>query len=296
MNTDAILKSIEAVRVLAAGDVWLDRWAKHDPFLSTPSPETGLASTVVVAAENSPGGCGLAAAAAAALGASVTLLGAAGDDGAAVDLRRALEQARVPSIHLLAAASPTAVTTRLIHARSGVEDAGRIEVVQFQQPESVAEEFRAEFRRLAGEVECVIAVDARPSSLGGLMGTVGRAVMEEAAGAGCLVWVDSPDGFERIGSAERSSLRIRPDGQGGIGIEEGSVRRTVPETSPEHPLDPHGARETFSTACALALATGAAAVEAVRFALLAASVCMMKPGARCASPEEILRAEREWSE
>ncbi|MBN9664034.1 MAG: hypothetical protein J0H49_37890 [Acidobacteria bacterium] len=296
MNTQAILKSIRSVRVLAVGDLWLDRWSRHDPFLSSQAPETGLASTVLVATESSAGGCGLAAAAAASLGAEVAVLGVVGDDGAGLELRRALEQAGVHQLPLIAGPAPTAVTTRLINTRSGVEDAGRIEIVQFQQPEPVMAEFQADLRRLASTAQCVIAVDAKPPMLGGLMGPARRAELESIAGAGAFVWFDSAAGFEQLRGAWRPSLIIRPDGQGGIGIEDGAVRQSVPETSPQHPLDPHGARETFSTAAALALAAGAAAVEAVRFALLAAAVCMMKPGARCASPEEIVRAARELSE
>jgi bifunctional ADP-heptose synthase (sugar kinase/adenylyltransferase) len=296
VNTHAILKSIQSVQVLCTGDLWLDRWSQHDPFLSTPSPETGLASTVLVATENAAGGCGLAAAAAAALGAEVTVLGVVGDDGSGMDLRRALEQAGVQRMRLIAGQSPTPVTTRLINSRTGAEDAGRIEIVQFQQSEAVALEFQADLRRLSPLAQCVIAVDAKPAALGGLIGTAGRAVLAEIAALAPFVWLDSAAGFEQVRGVGRPSLILRPDGQGGIGIEDGPARQTVPETSPEHPVDPHGARETFSTAAALALAAGTEAAKAVRFALLAAAVCMMKPGARCASPEEILRAERELSE
>lgn len=296
MNTQAILKSIRLVRVLCTGDLWLDRWSRHDPFLSTPAPETGLESTVLVATEDSAGGCGLSAAAAAALGAEVTVLGVVGDDGSGIDLRRSLERAGVQQVCLLTGSSPTPVTTRLINTRTGAEDAGRIEVVQFLQPEAIAVEFQAELRRLAPLAQCVIAVDAKPPALGGLIGTAGRAGLAEIAGLAPFLWLDSAEGFQQVRGGGQPSLIIQPDGQGGIGIEEGPARQVVPETSPAHPLDPHGARETFSTAAALALAAGTDAAQAVRFALMAAAVCMMKPGARCASPEEILRAERELSE
>ncbi len=296
MNARAILSRIQALKVLVAGDLWLDRWSKYDPLLSSASPETGLESTVLVATETAPGGCGLSAAALAALGAQVDLLAAVGDDGSGLDLRRALQQAGVAPDRLITGPSPTPSITRLVHARTGAEDAGRLETVQFQQPGHVAAEFVASLQGRAAAVGCVIAVEHRPAVLGGLLAPVPLSVLTSLAETCPLLWHETPRGLEQLRCGGRWPLIVRPDGQGGVEIEDGPERQTVPERMPEYPVDPHGARETFSAAAAAGLAAGADAADAVRFALLAAGVCMMKPGARCASPEEILRAEREWSE
>ncbi|QOY90294.1 PfkB family carbohydrate kinase [Paludibaculum fermentans] len=296
MNARAILSRIQTLNVLVAGDLWLDRWSRYDPFLSSASPETGLESTVLVATETAPGGCGLSAAALAALGAKVALLAVVGDDGAGLDLRRALEQAGVAPDSLLSGPAPTPSLTRLIHARTGAEDAGRIEVVQFQPPGHVATAFAEDLHRLAAHAECVLVVEHRPAVLGGLVAPMPRSVLAGLAATCPLLWHETPLELEQLRGGGRAALIVRPDGQGGVEIQDGPERQTVPERMPEYPVDPHGARETFSAAAAAALAAGADPADAVRFALLAAAVCMMKPGARCASPEEILRAEREWSE
>ncbi|MGJ5817414.1 hypothetical protein [Paludibaculum fermentans] len=296
MNARAILNRTQTLRILVAGDLWLDRWSRHDPYLRSTSPETGLESTVVVATETAAGGCGLTAAVVAALGAQVTLLGVTGDDGTALDLRRALELAGVSAAHLITGPGPTAALTRFLNTRSDAEDLGRVEAARFQQPEPVAAEFLAALQAMAPGHDCVIAVEHQPAVLGGLTAGIAGDAWKALAAQCPLLWLETPRQLQQIRADAASPLNVRPDGQGGVEIDDGSARQTVPERVPENPLDPHGARETFSAAAALALAAGAEAPDAVRFALLAAAVCMMKPGARCASPDEILRAEREWSE
>lgn len=298
MNAHAILERIPALRFLVAGDLWLDRWSKYDPFLTSPSPLTGLEGTVIVATESAPGGCGLAAAALAALGARVSLLGVAGDDGGAFDLRRALERAGVDPSHLLTGPAATAICTRLINTRTDAEDAGRIEVVQFQQPVEIEAEFVESLRRLALESDCVIAFERRTAPLGGLIGPAALTALEALAARlpEQVFWLDAPDRMQQLRAADRPPLLVQPDGQGEIQIIDGASTVTVPEQVPQNPLDPHGAHESFSVAVAAALAAGAPAPDAVRFALLAARVSMMKSGAGCATPGEILRAEKELAE
>ncbi|WP_321470014.1 hypothetical protein [uncultured Paludibaculum sp.] len=296
MNTRAILDRIPHLHLLVAGDLWLDRWARYDPFLSEPSPETGLASTAIVATESAPGGSALSASILAALGARVSLLGVTGDDGSDLDLRRALERACVPSDHLIGRPGPTAVSTRLINTRTDAEDAPRLEVVQFQQPAAILAEFYRRLEHLAVGVDAVIMAFHRAAAAGGLNGVETRAVLNGIAERGPVVWLETPRGLEQIRGASRTPLTVEPDGVGGLRIMDGDTMQTVPERTPTHPLDLHGARESFSAVFAAALAAGAPASGAARFALLAAAVCMMKPGAGCASPGEIARAELEWSE
>lgn len=276
MNAQQILDRLSGLPVLAAGDLWLDRWAHYDPF------QPGVYT--INGTHDAPGGCAWSAQFLAGLGARVTLLGILGDDGAAYDLRRA---GALPA-HLITAPGPTAVTTRLINCRTGEEDAPRLHVARFHPPDWLQNDFDQAVARLAADAAIVLAAAHHSPAAGGIIGRSTRALLDALP----TVWMETPETLSRL----RPPLEVAPDGAGSIRIATGAESATVPEDLPAHPVDPHCAREAFSAATAAALAAGAPPAAAVRFAVYTTSVCMMKPGAAGATPDEILRAEREFRE
>jgi len=129
VTTSEILDGFRQLRVLVAGDVCLDRWCRYDPALALPSRETGIPRIGVVATEVTPGAAGTVASNVAALGAGeVAVLGLAGDDGFGYELRGALAARGISDEYLLDAPSvPTFTYTKLINARTDVEDLPRID-------------------------------------------------------------------------------------------------------------------------------------------------------------------------
>lgn len=288
MNAAEILARLRGLPVLVAGDLHLDRWSKYDPFLDESS-----GSLPIVATESAPGGCGCSAAVLAALGAQVTLLGLVGEDGAGFDLRAALARAALSPEHLIAAPTPTAATTRLINARTEVEDAPRLQVIPFPAPPRIQIAFLDRLQALAEGAGAVLFAVHRAVTVGGVLDERVQAVLPRLAAP--LVWLETPQALQAFRGPGQPPLRVEPDGQGLLRLLDGETSHELPEDLPVHPLDIHGGRETFSAAMAAALAAGANAPEAARFALRAAAVCMMKPGAACASPAEILGTETEFS-
>jgi sugar/nucleoside kinase (ribokinase family) len=263
---------------------------------------------------------------AAALGAGrVAVLGAIGRDGHGFELKQAL-QARGIATDLLVEADGilTFTYTKLLNAETGAEDLPRVDFINTRPPPETAGGRVCEaFAAAAGGFDVVIIADQAETAEGGIV--TGRlrelAAGLAASGRGKVVWADSrrraelfrgvivkPNREEAESACRRAfgdvDLRrlfrlvggpalVVTDGPRGALVLEARGETRVPARAVAEPVDICGAGDSFSAAAAMALAVTGSAVEAARLGNLAAGVTILKRGTGTASPEEILRAERE---
>jgi rfaE bifunctional protein kinase chain/domain len=318
-----ILAAIPGLSALVVGDVCLDRWCRYEPSFAEPSRETGIPRVAVVEMERTPGGAGTVASNLVALGAGrVAVVGLAGNDGHAHELRLALDERGIDASGLVA--DPQGLTftyTKLINRRSGIEDLPRIDYVHSGDPAPAIErEVVARFEATAPRFDVILVADQMELDSGGVVTAALRDAIASFAGKHPekVVWVDSrarPERFRGVlvkvnedeAAAACRRLGIATDYQAlrrHIGYEtlvltkgsEGAVvvtesgERSVPARLVENVVDICGAGDSFNAGAALALRLTREPLAAARFGNLVASITVTKPGTGTASPEEVLRA------
>lgn len=323
MTTSEILDRFPRLRALVVGDVCLDRWCTYDPALAEASRETGLSRVAVTTTECTAGAAGTVANNLKALGAGrVAVMGAAGDDGHGYELRRALTRAGIESAHLLDSGGATFTYTKLLNARSGEEDLGRIDFLPPPRlTAEVEQELIARFARCLPEFDVVVVSDQAETENEGTITAAFRERLSVLAleQSRCVIWVDSrmrPEKFRNVivkpnereaaeaclrafGRTDFAALRRQighellfvTHGERGALIVRPQGETWVNGRRIEKPVDICGAGDSFSAGAALALAAGASPEEAVRTGNLVASVTIMKKGTGTAAPAEVLAAE-----
>lgn len=324
MTPQEILQRIGKVRALVLGDICLDRWCRYDPFLTEPSRETGLDRAAVVATEITPGAGGTVANNLAALGAgAVSVLGIVGDDGHGYELRQALSRRGIDQSLLVTGPGATFTYTKLINARTEVEDLGRVDFLAFPPPAEVEAELIGRLRHCPEEFDCILVSDQMETAAGGVVTAAVREELSRLAGEypGFLIWVDSrvraeqfrnvtvkpnereaQEACQRLGiETDYRALKLVVGGRlmmvthGGeaVSVLDGDRETRVATKPIAHPVDICGAGDSFSAGAVLALCSGASPEEAAVFGNLVASITIMKPGTGTASPAEVLSAARE---
>ena len=326
MTVPEILAAIPGLSVLVVGDVCLDRWCRYEPSFAEPSRETGIPRLAVVEMERTPGAAGTVASNLVALGvARVAVLGVAGGDGHAHELRLALKDRGIDAAGLIS--DPHGLTftyTKLINRQTGLEDRPRVDFVNSGDLAPVIErEVVARFEELAPSFDVVVVSDQMELDSGGVV----TAALREAIAAFAakhpekVVWVDSrarPELFRgalvkvnedeaaaacgRLGiPADYQSLRrhvghatlILTKGAEGAVVVTEKGETFVPARRVANVVDICGAGDSFNAGASLALSLTRDPVAAARFGNLVASVTVTKPGTGTASPEELLRAINE---
>ncbi len=320
-----ILGGIRRVRVLVVGDICLDRWCQYDPRMGEPSRETGLDRVAVVGTEVTPGAGGTVANNLAALGAGhISVLGVVADDGHGYELRQALKARGVDASPLVTAPGATFTYTKLINTHTQVEDLGRIDFLSFPPPPEAEAELIQRLESLAPQHDCVIVADQMETALGGVVTQAVRDSLARIATANpnLLIWVDSrmrieqfrgvivkPNEREAREACERLQIDVDyrklretvghrlmmvTHGSQGVLVLDGEAETIVPTRPVENPVDICGAGDSFTAGAVLSLCAGATPLEAARFGNLVTSITIMKAGTGTASPEEVLRADREF--
>jgi rfaE bifunctional protein kinase chain/domain len=324
MNAAQILAAIAGKRALVVGDICLDRWCEYDPAFSEPSRETGLDRVAVVRTAITAGAGGTVANNLASLGAQVSVLGAVGDDGHGYELKQALQRAGIDGSLLVVTEQPTFTYTKLLNKASGEEDLGRIDFLSPPLDERAETVLLWRLTDTAAGFDCILVSDQAETEQPGVV--TGK-VREELArlaerSPGKLIWVDSrmraelfrkvlvkpnereaQEACRRAGLApgDFQGLRRRighpclmvTHGSRGVLLLENEKETWVATRAIEHPVDICGAGDSFSAGAALALTAGASLADAARFANCVTNVTIMKKGTGAASPEEVLRAEKE---
>ncbi|HOQ46060.1 MAG TPA: PfkB family carbohydrate kinase [Bryobacteraceae bacterium] len=323
MTTEQILSGFTKLAVLVVGDICLDRWCTYDPELSEPSRETGIPRIAVVSTEVTPGAGGTVANNLVALEANrVAVLGVVGDDGFGEELQRALEARSISTEFLVKAPVPTFTYTKLINAKTGVEDQPRVDYINAQPlPEETERKILTRLESAVGGYGVIIVADQAETDCGGVVTPAMRQMLSDLAtrNPDKVFWADSRkriEQFRRVvvkpnrqeadeacmrlfGKVDYQALRehleaglmiVTQGPEGVVVVEPG--RETPVRTRPvENPVDICGAGDSFTAGAAMALAVTGQAVEAARIGNLVASVTIMKKGTGTASPQEVLQAE-----
>jgi rfaE bifunctional protein kinase chain/domain len=321
-----ILAAIPGLSVLVVGDVCLDRWCRYEPLFAEPSRETGIPRIAVVEMERTPGAAGTIASNLVALGvAHVAVLGVAGGDGHAHELRLALKARGIDASGLIP--DPQGLTftyTKLINRQTGIEDRPRVDFVNSGDlVPAIEREVVARFEETAPAFDVIVVSDQMELDSGGVV----TAALREAIAAFAakhpekVVWVDSrarPELFrgalvkvnedeaaaacKRLGvPTDYQSLRrhlghatlILTKGAEGAVVVTEKGETFVPTRHVANVVDICGAGDSFNAGASLALSLTRDPVAAARFGNLVASITVTKPGTGTASPEELLRAVNE---
>jgi rfaE bifunctional protein kinase chain/domain len=323
-----ILDGIRELRVLVAGDICLDQWCQYDPSEAEPSRETGIPRLAVVETETTPGAAGTVANNLAALGAKhVGVLGVVGEDGHGYELERALSLRQISSeLVIRSSEMPTFTYTKLINARTGIEDRPRVDYLYTKSvPESLERKLLDHLRSFWSMFEVVLVSDQAETERGGVITPAVRDFIASLAREtpDKVVWVDSRvrgeffrnvllkcNGDEAEAACKRAYAtvdfgklreRIGPkplivtQGQRGALVVDATRTVLVPTRPVAKPVDICGAGDSFSAGAALALAVSGSVSEAARFGNLVSSITIMKKGTGTASPAEVIDAERNWT-
>jgi rfaE bifunctional protein kinase chain/domain len=318
MNISEILQGIPNLRVLVTGDICLDRWCTYDPAHSEPSRETGLDRIAVVSTVVTPGGGGTVANNLAALGAKVSVLGVAGDDGFGFELARALTERNIDATNLIrSSALQTFTYTKLINSTNRVEDQPRIDFIHSEPlPADLDTQLIARLQELAPSFDAIIALDQSETPASGVVTANMRRLLSTLPNK--IIWADSrircelfrnvtmkvnrqeaeqacqrlniPLNYETLRGALNSPTLFVTSGAEGVTVSKKDSLLQIPTKRIENPVDICGAGDSFSAGAVCALAQGAAESEAAQFGNLVASITVMKPGTGTASPEELLAA------
>ncbi len=179
-----ILDKVAGSRVVVVGDVMLDRHVTGS--VGRVSPEGPIPVLHVVGESSSPGGAANVAEKAAALGASVALVGVVGDDDGAGEILRTLEDRGVDVSGLVVAGSrPTTVKTRFIARTQQMLRVDRESRSDLEA--SVAEAVVASAVKALDGAGAVVLEDYGKGVLGG--GVAGR-IIDKARELGVSVVVD----------------------------------------------------------------------------------------------------------
>ncbi|HEY7995869.1 MAG TPA: D-glycero-beta-D-manno-heptose-7-phosphate kinase [Steroidobacteraceae bacterium] len=312
-----ILASFQRARVLVLGDVMLDRFVYGS--VERTSPEAPVPVMALERTADMPGGAANVARNAVALGAQVVLIGVVGADEPARELREHLGRAAGLQIHLIVdSARPTTTKTRYVADRQQILRTDVELAAPLAAP--VAETLLAQFDAALADADVVILSDY---GKGALSDAVTARAIAAATAAGKRVLVDpksrsfakyrgatvltpnkhelqSASGHEcstdaQVVAAARDilargicSIVVATRGKEGMSIVPSDGEALHIRTVASEVYDVTGAGDTAMAAMAVALASGAAIVQAARLANIAAGIVVGKYGTATASPDEIL--------
>ena len=321
-----ILRRMSRVRTALIGDLCLDMYWEADMRLSELSRETPHHPLPIVAERFSPGGAGNAACNIAALRpAQLTVVGLAGTDWRGDLLLQALAASGVGGASIIR--EPGRVTNAYIKPlRRGISDVvyedPRLDF-ESREPLSPAYEDKiiAALEEAARQADVICVCDqlrfgcVTPRVRRRLcaLGEAGKTVIVDsrdhaadyrhvivkpneveaarAFGSGRETGLDSFAALAQVASRKTGQLALMTLGEKGCFVaQEGGVVR-VPACPVQPPIDFCGAGDTFLAGFAMALAAGAAPVQAAQVATLCAAVTIRKIGVTgTASPDEVLSA------
>jgi rfaE bifunctional protein kinase chain/domain len=323
MTTADILVQFPKLSALVVGDICLDRWCSYAPEASEPSRETGIPRIAVVRTVVTAGAGGTVANNLAALGAgTVAVLGAIGQDGFGLELAHALA-ARGISMDLCVRtpAMQTFTYTKVINARTGVEDQPRLDFINNAPlPPEVERQILDSLQLAVESYDVILVADQAETSQGGVVTPAVRELIAELAPQypERIFFADSRARIhlfrnvvlkpnrqeaesacrELFGRVDLAALRRHAQsplmfvtyGPDGVMVVDESRETWVRARPPASPVDICGAGDSFSAGASLALRVTGLPAEAARFGNLTASITIMKKGTGTASPEEVLAA------
>jgi rfaE bifunctional protein kinase chain/domain len=166
-----LLNKFTRLRILVFGDFFLDWYLTLDSALTEISAETGLDALQVTATRPQPGGAGTVTSNLRALSINTLALGALGDDGLGLELRRALEKTGVDTAPLITVAEWTtcAYTKPMIREpRGGQRELNRLDFKnRLPMPRHAEGSLIERLRSIAPRVDGILVIDhATPADYG----------------------------------------------------------------------------------------------------------------------------------
>jgi rfaE bifunctional protein kinase chain/domain len=326
MTAAQILAEFPKLSALVVGDICLDRWCTYDPSASEPSRETGIPRIGVVRTEVTPGAGGTVANNLAALGAGrVSVLGAIGQDGFGMELLEALGARGISTeLCVRTPAMQTFTYTKVINARTGIEDRPRLDFINTAPlPPAVERQILDNLRTAVASFDVILIADQAETSQGGVVTPAVRDLLAELAPqyparifladsrarihlfrnvilkpnrqeaeSACRELFGRVD-FPALLRHTQAPLLFVTLGDGGALVvgRDSSPARVLRNPPIPDPVDICGAGDSFSAGASLALRVTGSPTEAARFGNLVASITIMKKGTGTASPEEVLAAD-----
>ena len=323
MTATDILAGFPKLSALVVGDICLDRWCSYAPEASEPSRETGIPRIAVVRTELSPGAGGTVASNLAALGVgTVGVLGAIGQDGFGLELSHALASRGISlELCVRTPAIQTFTYTKVINARTGIEDRPRLDFINTAPlPPDVERQILDNLQLAVESFDVILIADQAETSQGGVVTPAVRDLLAELAPQypERIFFADSrarihlfrnvtlkPNRLEAESACRelfgqvdlsallrhtQSPLMFVTEGPGGVRIVDESGETTVRARAVANPVDICGAGDSFSAGASLALRVTGSPTEAARFGNTVASITIMKKGTGTASSEEVLAA------
>ena len=313
-----ILDRFDGLRVLVAGDLMVDEhvWGTT----SRVSPEAPvLVVDVNGEPELRPGGAANVVNNVRALGGSAAVVGVVGSDSFGAELQRQLSSAGVDTYGIVV--DPTRVTTR----KTRIWVSHRQQIVRVDREckspldESTAERIvslvsaalpkcdalilsdynkgvlntsvAARVVQLARDMNRICAANPKPANLSGFKGAGLVVLNQSEAEAAALAKLDCEEAVMAVGKAMLSDLQVAclviTRGTLGLTIFEPTSARTIAAV-PLEVYDVAGAGDTVISALTLALAAGAAPLEAARIANLAGGAAVRKVGVSAVTRDEIV--------
>jgi rfaE bifunctional protein kinase chain/domain len=197
-----ILGHFPEIKLLVAGDFFLDKYLNLDRGLSETSLETGLEAYQAVGVRCSPGAAGTVVNNLRALDVGVMALGVIGDDGEGYELRRALTSQKVDISPLIVHPdrfTPTYTKPMMREADGQEHELNRIDIKNRSPlPDRIQTELVELLRDLAPTVHGIVIADQVPEAdCGVVTGRIRTALSELALRHPALII--AADSRERIG-------------------------------------------------------------------------------------------------
>jgi len=324
MTTSEILAEFPKLSALVVGDICLDRWCTYAPEAAEPSRETGIPRIGVVRTEVTPGAGGTVASNLAALGTGrVAVMGAIGQDGFGLELSHALAVRGISlDLCVRTAAMQTFTYTKVINARTGVEDQPRLDFINDQPLPADVERQILDSLQLAVETfDVILIADQAETSQGGVITTAVRGLLGELAPqyperiffadsrarihlfrnvilkpnrqeaeSACRELFGRVDFPALLQHTQAPLMFVTLGPEGAIIVGRDSSPAWILQNPLPNPVDICGAGDSFSAGASLALRVTGSPAAAARFGNLVASITIMKKGTGVASPEEVLEA------
>jgi len=205
-----LLNKFPSVRLLLAGDFFLDKYLDLDRRLSETSLETGLEAYQVIDVRPSPGAAGTVANNLRALDVQVTALGIVGDDGEGYELKRGLATCGVDVGALIVCpdrSTPTYFKPMMREADGRVHELNRLDLKNRSPlPMSIEAQLVERLRALAPTVDGIVVADQVPEANCGVVTDRVRAALAELGKRYPKLTI-SVDSRERIGCFQNVILK-----------------------------------------------------------------------------------------
>ena len=316
----SIVKRFPGLRIVVVGDAIADQFVYG--AISRVSREAPVFILRHEQTETVPGGAANCAMNRAALGATVSLLGVAGDDTAGHALREKLEQAGVDCDGLLV--DEQMQTTTKVRILAGQLHSTRQQVIRIDYEGTPLSNRQLEVQLHERAVVAARGADAVVISdynYGVASAEIAEALRVVALSKKCPVLVDSRFELSRFGGftsatpnedeveqllktdtnftdLESAGERLREDleyrallvtrgGNGMILLEDGVAPLHIAAVGGSEPVDVTGAGDTVMATYSLALAAGASFSDAAHLANHAGGIVVMKRGTAAITPREL---------